>query len=153
MVLQSTNSCRYIHLFIPVHIWDELVEFREVCRCWGGLSKLFQPSFSCCFSVDVPKSLFKVTSESGIASEDVSCNSRPFVRLFFIIFSDVWFKPVPCSSLKMSSHKDDFVSLTRQLGFVSIEVHVHLSEEPSEFSLSSIKWFSLGQLGSRDTTD
>jgi hypothetical protein len=53
----------------------------------------------------------------------------------------------------MGSHKDDLVSLTRQLGFISIEVHVHLSEEPSKFGLSSIKWFSLGQLGSRDATD
>jgi hypothetical protein len=53
----------------------------------------------------------------------------------------------------MSGYKDDLVSLTRQLGFISIEVHVHLSEEPSEFGLSSIKWFSLGQLRSRDTTD
>jgi hypothetical protein len=53
----------------------------------------------------------------------------------------------------MSGHKDDLVSLTRQLGFVGIEVHVHLSEEPSKFGLSSIKWFSLRQLGSRDTTN
>jgi hypothetical protein len=153
MVLQSTNSCRYICLFVPVHIWDELVEFREVCRCWGGLSKLFQSSLSCCFSVDIPKSLFKVPSESGIAGEDVSCDSRPFIWLFFIIFLDVWFKPVPCLSLKMGGHEDDLVSLTRQLGFVSIKVHVHLSEESSEFGSSSIKQLSLRQLGSRDTTD
>jgi hypothetical protein len=53
----------------------------------------------------------------------------------------------------MSGHEDDLISLTRQLGFVGIEVHVHLSEEPSEFGSSPIKWFSLGQLGSRDTTD
>jgi hypothetical protein len=48
----------------------------------------------------------------------------------------------------MSGHEDDLVSLTRQLSFVGIEVHVHLGEEPSKLGLSSIKWFSLGQLGS-----
>jgi hypothetical protein len=53
----------------------------------------------------------------------------------------------------MGGHEDDLVSLARQLGFVGIKVHVYLSEEPSEFGLSSIKWFSLGQLGSRDTTN
>jgi hypothetical protein len=77
--------------------------------------------------------------ESGVAGEDVSCDSRPFVQLFFIIFSDVRFKPVPCLSSKMGGHEDDLVSLARQLSFVSIKVHVHLSEEPSEFGLSSIK--------------
>jgi hypothetical protein len=53
----------------------------------------------------------------------------------------------------MGGHEDDLVSLTRQLGFVGIKVHVHLSEEPSELGLSSIKQLSLGQLGSRDTTN
>jgi hypothetical protein len=53
----------------------------------------------------------------------------------------------------MRGHKDDLVSLARQLGFVGIEVHVHLREEPSEFGSSSIKWFGLGQLGSRDATN
>jgi hypothetical protein len=153
MVLQPSNSYRYIYLFIPVHIQDKLVEFREVYRCWGGLSKLFQPSLSCCFSIDIPKSLFKVMSESCIAGEDISCDSRPFIWLFFIIFLDVWFKPVPCLSSKMGSHEDNLVSLTRQLGFIGIEVHVHLSEEPPEFRLSSIKWLSLRQLRSRDTTN
>jgi hypothetical protein len=153
MVLQATNSYRYIRLFVPVHIQDELVEFREVCRCWGGLSELFQSSLSYYFSVDIPESLFEVPSEPGIAGEDVSCDSRPFIWLFFIIFLDIWFKPIPCLPSKMSGHKDDLVSLTRQLSFVGIEVHVHLSKEPSEFGLSSIKWFSLGQLGSRDATN
>jgi hypothetical protein len=48
----------------------------------------------------------------------------------------------------MSGHEDDLVSLTRQLGLVGIEVHVHLGEEPLKSGLSSIEWFSLGQLGS-----
>jgi hypothetical protein len=39
----------------------------------------------------------------------------------------------------MSGHEDDLVSLTRQLGLVGIEVHVHLSEEPPKLGLSSIK--------------
>jgi hypothetical protein len=78
-------------------------------------------------------------SESSIASEDVSCDSWPFIWLFFIIFLDVWFKLVPCLSSKMGSYKDDLVSLARQLSFVNIKVHVHLSKEPSEFRSSSIK--------------
>jgi hypothetical protein len=44
----------------------------------------------------------------------------------------------------MSGYKDDLISLTRQLSFVGIEVHVHLGEEPLKLGLSSIKWFSLG---------